>query len=253
MLAFVKKELLAQIRSGKLIGVLLIFAALGIMNPVITKLTPLLLELFSESLAETGMTITVVDVSALDSWLQFYKNIPLGIIAFVVLQSNIFTREYRSGTLVLSLTKGLERYKVVLSKAFCLVAIWTLGFWLCFGVTYVGNMLFWDNSEAKSLVFSAVCCWVGGLWTTALTVLFSIVTRSMVGVLIGTGSVTLGIYVLDIIPKAHKILPTTLYDGTSLVYGLAEVSDYTVPLIVGAAIVIACLAVSIPVFNKKQL
>ena len=39
-----------------------------------------------------------------------------GLIAFVLLQSSIFTREYTSGTLTLSLTKGLARYKVVLSK-----------------------------------------------------------------------------------------------------------------------------------------
>ncbi len=35
----------------------------------------------------------------------------------ILLESSIFTQEYQSGTLVLTLTKGFERYKVVIAKS----------------------------------------------------------------------------------------------------------------------------------------
>ena len=114
--AFFKKELMEQLRSGRLFVLGVLFAAFGVMNPAVAKLTPWLLEVMADSLAESGMTVTVSTVSAMDSWAQFYKNIPMALIAFVLLEGGIFAKEYASGTLVLSLTKGLARYKVLVAK-----------------------------------------------------------------------------------------------------------------------------------------
>ena len=125
--AFIKKEITEQVRSGKLMFLCILFVLFGIMNPAIAKMTPWLLEVMAESLAESGMTVTAIEVSAMDSWVQFFKNIPMALIAFVLLEGGIFTKEYQSGTLVLSLTKGLARYKVVVAKAIVLILLWTMG------------------------------------------------------------------------------------------------------------------------------
>ena len=76
LIAFSKKERMEQARSGKLLIIGIMFVLMGIMNPAIAKMTPWLLEMMSESLEKIGMTITQIKVSALDSWQQFYKNIP---------------------------------------------------------------------------------------------------------------------------------------------------------------------------------
>ena len=98
-IAFTKKELTEHIRSGKLTLFGIIFLLIGVMNPAIAKLTPWMYELLADSLAGTGIEITNVTVTAMDSWVQFYKNIPMGLIAFVIIESSIFTKEYSSGTL----------------------------------------------------------------------------------------------------------------------------------------------------------
>ena len=49
--AFMKKEFLEQIRSARLLILAGLFICLGIMNPAIAKLTPLLLEYFADSFA----------------------------------------------------------------------------------------------------------------------------------------------------------------------------------------------------------
>ena len=126
-LAFMKKEWTYQVRTGKLFVLGLLFAAFGIMNPAVAKLTPWLMELFSESFAQSGINVSQITVTAMDSWVQFFKNIPMALIVFVILQGGIFAKEYQSGTLVLALTKGLQRYKVVISKALMLVLLWSVG------------------------------------------------------------------------------------------------------------------------------
>ena len=108
-LAVFKKEWMEQLRSSRFIILTILFVMFGIMNPAIAKLTPWLLKVMAESLEESGMVVTTVEVDAITSWVQFFKNVPMALIVFVLMQSNIFTKEYQSGTLVLALTKGLHR------------------------------------------------------------------------------------------------------------------------------------------------
>jgi ABC-2 type transport system permease protein len=253
LFAFMKKEVLEQIRSGKVIILGLLFTLFGIMNPAVAKLTPWLLETMSDSLAESGMSITVATVSAMDSWMQFFKNIPMALIAFVLLESSIFTKEYQRGTLILSLTKGLRRYKIVVSKAVVLTVLWTAAYWLCFGITYGYNAYFWDNAVAKNLGYSVLCWWLFGLWVMMLTLLFSVMTKSNIGALGGTGAVVFVSYLLGLLPKLSKYLPTTLADGNSLIHGMAEVKAYMWPLIITVITGVICFVISIPIFNRQEI
>ncbi|MBQ9083237.1 MAG: ABC transporter permease subunit [Clostridia bacterium] len=252
-IAFLRKEIMEQTRSGRLMLLGVLFALFGIMNPAVAKLTPWLLEIMSDTLAGNGMIVTTVTVSAMDSWVQFFKNIPMALIAFVLTESSIFTKEYQSGTLVLSLTKGLHRDAVLRAKTTVLVVLWTLCYWGCFGITYVYNAYFWDNAVAKNLLFSVVCWWLFGLWTVALMVLFSVVTGTNTGVLLGTGGVVFVSYLLGILPEIKVYVPTQLTDGNALIYGTAGTGDYTAALIAAVVLSAACFAVSVPVFRKKQL
>ena len=252
-LAFMKKEWMEQIRSSRLIILTIIFVMFGIMNPAIAKLTPWLFEVMAESLEESGMVVTTVEVDAMTSWVQFFKNVPMALIVFVLMQSNIFTKEYQSGTLVLALTKGLHRYKVVLSKAVVLILMWTGVYWMHFGITYVYNDYFWDNSIAENLLFSVTCWWLFGLWTIALQVLFSTMSSANTGVLVGTGGVVFGLYMLSLLPKLTKYMPTLLMDGNSLIYGAKDVEDYTIALVITCVTAFSCIVASVPILNKKRI
>ena len=67
LLSFTKKEFTEQYRSGRLLILLILFVLFGVMNPAVAKLTPRLLEMFADSLSESGMTVTEVSVSAMES------------------------------------------------------------------------------------------------------------------------------------------------------------------------------------------
>lgn len=252
-LAFIKKEWMEQIRSSRLMILGIVFVLFGIMNPAMAKLTPWLFEVMADSMEESGMIVTVVEVDAMTSWVQFFKNVPMALIVFVLMQSSIFTKEYQSGTLVLALTKGLHRYKVVLSKAVVLVTMWTGFYWMHYGITYVYNDYFWDNTIAKNLLFSATCWWIFGLWVIGLMVLFSALANGNSIVMVGTGAVVAISYAASLLPKLGKYTPTLLMDGNSLIYGAKDAEDYTIALIVSVVTGIACIIASVPILNKKKI
>lgn len=258
-IAFMKKEYLESVRTGRLIILMLLFVLFGIMNPAIAKLTPWIMEMFADTMAESGLIITDVQVDALTSWTQFFKNIPLALIAFVLICSDTFTREYKSGTLLLVLTKGLARFQVVLGKSALLFSLWTLGYWLCFAITYGYNAYFWDNKATGNLFPAALSWWLFGMWVICLVILFSVLLRNNTEVMLCTAAAVLLVYLLSFLPKVNAYTPAALMGAVSLLGspGMQENLNTAItlqkPVIVAVATCVICLAASIPVMNKKQL
>ncbi len=212
-----------------------------------------MMEILSDSMAENGLIVTNVQVDALTSWTQFFKNIPIVLIAFVLIYSDIFTKEYKSGTLLLVLTKGVSRYKIVLAKTVLLLSLWTVGYGICFAITYGYTAYFWDNSIANNLFFSVTIWWLFGIWVLCLIVLFSSLLQNSTGVSLCTGGTVLSAYLLSIIPKIKAYSPTVLMHACSLLMGVEEREAYIKAIVIAVSLCIVCVAVSIPVINKRQL
>lgn len=253
LLAFMKKEWMEQMRLSRVMVLGILFVLFGIMNPAMAKLTPWLFELMAESLENAGIMLGEIHVTAMDSWVQFYKNIPMALIVFVVMESSCFTKEYQTGTLILALTKGLERYKVVIAKSTVLITLWSAGFWMCYGITYLYNSYFWSNSIASNLLFSAFCWWLFGVWVVFVMVLFSALSNSNTGVMLGTGAVVVAAYLIELLPKYKEYSPSMLMDGNSLIYGMEQTEAYGSAILITVILCVVCSIISIPVMNKKRI
>lgn len=253
MKAFYRKEWTETIRSGKFTILTILFVLFGVMNPAIAKLTPWMMEMMADSLAEAGMIVTEMRTDALTSWTQFFKNIPVALIAFILIYSSTFTKEYQSGTLVLMITKGLPRYKALLAKTALLCGMWTFCYWLCFAVTYGYNTFFWDNGIASGLFPAVACWWLFGLWTISLTVFFSVLSSSSAGVLLGAGGTVLAANLIALFPQVKEYTPALLMNAGSMLSGGAAAQTYLKAAAVTAVFCVLCIAASIPVMNKKNL
>ncbi len=253
LFAFMKKEIMETARTGKLVILVLLFALFGVMNPAIAKLTPWMMEMLSDSLAESGLSVANVQVDAMTSWGQFFKNIPIALIAFVLIFSDSFTKEYRSGTLLLALTKGLPRDKVVLAKTVLLFSLWTLGYGLCFSITYGYTAYFWDNGIAQHLFSAAVMWWLFGVWVISFLVLFSSLLQNNTSVILCTGGMVLLAYVLRVIPKSKTYSPALLMNVNSLLSGVEGTKVYGGAVLVAAVSAVIFVALSVLNMNKRQV
>lgn len=253
LFAFIKKEVMELIRSGRLAILLVIFVIFGIMNPAMAKITPWLMETMAGSLENTGLIVTEVKIDAMTSWAQYYKNIEMALLIFVLLVSNSFTKEYQSGTMILVLTKGFSRFKIVLAKAGIMMLFWSVCYWLCFGITYTYNEFFWDNSIAINLIYAAFCFWLFGIWILSIVVMLSTLVQSNILVLLGTGGILIACNLLSIFQGVHKYLPIKLMNGFSLLTAETTAADFNVTVLLTIILSIACIGGSIIIFNRKSI
>lgn len=250
-IAFMKKEMLEYVRSGKIYILLAIFVIVGILNPGTALLTPWLMENLQSS--DSGMVITMTnEISAMDSWAQFFKNLPIAMIAFVLITGGTVTTEIQRGTLIPVFTKGMSRFTVLLSKAVILIGIWSIGYWLCFGITYVYSDLYWDNSVAKNIGFAAFCSWLFGVMLIAAMAFFSSFISSFGGVIISVGGCVFVQTLISLVPKTVKYLPYKLMNAFGLL-SIEKPGDYTIAVIVTLVVSVVCLAMGCIIFNKREV
>lgn len=252
-IAFTKKEFTEILRTGKGYILLMVFVAFGIMNPLMAKLTPMIVTMMSDSLKDQGITIGKVTVTAMTSWEQYYKNIPMEFIVLVVMFCGILVNEYQKGTLINILTKGLPRWKVIASKSITMLAAWSLCYWMCFGITYGYNAYFWDNGVASHIALGALYSYLFGVWLCSVILMASAYLDTFMPVLLTVGAVYAIVYLLDIVPALADYLPVKLVDGLSLLNGTAQVKDYLSALVITLLLTAAGTLLSVIGFNRKRI
>ncbi|WP_312370135.1 ABC transporter permease [Lachnoclostridium sp.] len=253
LIAFTKKEFLELIRTGKIYILLIIFVIFGIMNPALAKLTPWMFEMLADTMKEQGIILKDVTVTAMTSWEQYYKNMSMEFIVLVVMFCGILTSEYQKGTLINMLTKGLPRWKVILSKSVALFTSWSICYWLTFGITYTYNAYFWDNSIAKHLVFSAMGSYLFGLWLLSLILLCSAFLNSSSAVLLSTGVVYVITYLISMVPKLSDVLPIKLTAGMDLLNGNSSIKDYRFAFALTIILILIGGIATVVGFNRKRI
>lgn len=251
-MAFIKKEYLEQLRTGKLLLIAIIFCLFGIMNPAMAKLTPWMMEVMSEQLAESGMTVIAVEVNALTSWTQFFKNMPVALVVFLILFSGILTTEYQKGTLINVITKGMKRWKIFLSKMCVMTVAWTLGCLLAYGITFGYNAFFWDNGVAHNINFAVGSFWLFGLWLIFVLGLASVFCDSPAFVLLIVAVAFGAAYLIGMFPALKEYSPSYLLESASLLAGVEDAGNYLSAVLVTIVFILAEIILSVIAFNKKN-
>ncbi|MEN6313328.1 MAG: ABC transporter permease subunit [Clostridiaceae bacterium] len=249
--AFTKKEFMESIRTYKLLIMLLVFLLFGMLSPLAAKLTPKLLE----TLMTDGIQIIIPEPAAIDSWAQFFKNVSqMGVIVLAILFSGMMANEFNHGTLINILTKGLRRSTVILSKFTMASVIWSISYFLCFGVCYAYTAYFWGGNGIANLLFSVICLWQFGILLLAVMILGGVLFKNSYGCLLFAGGFTAVLFLVNIVPKFQKYNPVALASSNMpLLTGDTLPKDLAAPLIISIVIVILFIVTAIRVFNKKQI
>ena len=225
-LPFLKKEWTELFRSGKLLLLLVIFTIFGILNSALAKLTPWLYETLSRSMAEQGITVTAMEVTALTSWNQFYKNISLAIIVFAVMICGSLAEEYRRQTLIPLMARGLSLPAAAGAKMTAASICWTACYWLCYLVTWAYSLWFWDNAGILHPLAAGACIWLFGLWVLAMLFLGSVLLASVPGSLLTAAAAFLAGWMAELFQETAPWSPARLLSAGSLVSGAAGPEDF---------------------------
>lgn len=252
--AFIKKEWMEQLRTNKLLIIMIVSVMMGIMAPAVAKLIPVLFETMADTLAEQGIAgIEVGEVTALTSWQQFYKNISMLVIVFVIMYSGSYTTEYQRGTLINIVTKGMSRTKILVSKLLVQLAVWTLAYVVNFATTYIYTAYYWDNSEVKHCVFAGLMVYIFGIWVIGLMTLASSLGDTNMSVLLMTGGVVAICYLISIVPDVAEYMPTKLLDAVELLGGGVKIATYSEAIVVVLITYVISIVGAILAFDKKRL
>jgi ABC-2 type transport system permease protein len=249
--AFLRKELRETLHTWRLwvLPGLLVF--LGITAPVITALTPKIIEFAARQ--SPGTTVTIAQPTAREAYLQFVGNLQqLALLAIIIAVSGTISSEVRSGTAALVLTKPISRPAFVIGKAttaFVLILASTVvGSVVCIGVTAA---LFGLGPVGHFL--SAVALWLAyALLFVGIMLLLSAHMRSQMAAAASGVGLFAALAALNALPPLGHYQPGGLMEavGNLLRHGTAV---WEWPLLTSLLLAAAALAAAVVRFNHREL
>ena len=250
-IAFVKKEILEQIRTSKLLILVVVFLAFGIISPLLAKLTP---EIF-KMIPMEGISITIPEPTALDSYGQFFKNVnQMGIVILILMFGNTLSNEISRGTLINMLTKGLSRSTVIAAKFTANAGLWTLAYAVSFFTMYGYTVYLFPNDSVPQLFVSVFCVWLFGLFLIGLLLLGTTLTKGNLSGILFVVLIIVAMFILSIIPKVSVYLPLALVtENMSLINGSLAISKLYITIGITVIATIVSLVASAYIFRTKQL
>ncbi|HAO60570.1 MAG TPA: hypothetical protein DCQ90_01185 [Erysipelotrichaceae bacterium] len=250
-IAFCKKEVLENLRTHKVLILMIVFLLFGMMSPLTAKLMP---EIF-KSLALDGIVITIPEPTALDAYAQFFKNTSqMGLLVVLLVFGGMLSTEITKGTLINMVTKGLSRHVVILAKFTVASILWTLTLLASFITTFGYTAYLFGSGIQPNLLFSIFCLWLFGLFLLASLLFFSSFTSGNFAGLALTAVSLLILLLLDIFPRLHALNPIALASlNTALLSGASQISDLTLPVGVTLGLTVLLLGSSMMVFRRRKL
>lgn len=249
--AFTKKEFLEQTRTFRMFILFLIFFIFGMMSPLMAKLMP---EILSQMPIE-GVTITLSEPTAIDSYMQFFKNITqMGMIVLALVFSGTLSQELSRGTLINMLTKGLSRYAVILSKFTVASVLWSLSLFIAFLTTYAYTAYFFSMKGIQNLFLSVGCLWLFGIFLLAVLLFVQTISSSQSGGLLLMVLIIGLLFILNLFPSLQHLNPLTLVlENVSMLESDYDVSTLGPSIVITVLLTGTFLVISLAVFKNKRI
>jgi ABC-2 type transport system permease protein len=219
--AALRKELLEQWRSYRLLIVVVVLLLFGLTSPLLAKYTPELLRLAIPEDQALGLLSLIPPPTAADAVGQYVKNLTqFGILLALLMAMGTVAQEKDKGTAALILAKPLPRGVFILAKFAALGLTFALGVILAGAAGYLYTVLLFGAIPLPAWIALNALLLVVFLVYLALTVLCSTLTRSQVvaaGLAFGTLVVVL---LLSSLPRVGDYMPNRLIAwGTGLFTG----------------------------------
>jgi ABC-2 type transport system permease protein len=245
-----RKEIREQVRTLRLLVVVIVFAMLGIGSPVLARYTPELVK----ALAGSQFKLEVPPPTIADAVAQLLKNLgQVGILAAVLLSMGSVATEKERGTAALLLTKPASR------GAFLSAKLAGIAFTLGTGVVaagiggYIYTALLFSAPSVPGYAAMAGLLFLSLLAYASLTFLGSTLARSpLPAAAFGVGAVVL-VAAVGALPRIGPYAPGNL-TGPASALALDRAQDTLAgPLLSTVALIVAAYLLSWLAFRRQEL
>ncbi len=245
-----RKELLEQWRTHRLLVLAVVFVLMGLISPLLAKLTPELLRLIPGG---DQFVPLIPPPTAADAVAQYVKNISqFGIILALLLAMGAVAGEKDRGTAALMLAKPFPRGAFLLAKFGALALTFLVSLIVAGIVGYYYTLLLFTALPPGGWLALNALVWLWLLVYLALTLFCSTITRSQAA----AGGLAFGFLVilslLGSLPRVGEYLPGQLLNwGSALALGSTRSAWPAVAVSVGL-IALSLLAAWL-LFRRQEL
>jgi ABC-2 type transport system permease protein len=245
-----RKELLEQWRTRRLLVVAVVFMALGIGSPLLARYTPELVK----ALVGDQFQIVLPPPTAADAVSQFLKNLgQAGVLSAILLAMGSVAVEKERDTAALLLTKPVSRAAFLLAKLLAIGATLLVGLLLAAIGGYYYTAILFEALPPLGWAAMAGLLLLGLFAYASLTFLGSALTRSSLSAAaIGIGAL-LVLAVVSALPTVGPFTPGGLNaPGAALAVG-KDPGGFVGPLLVNLAGIAAIFGVAWIAFRRQEL
>lgn len=245
-----RKELVQQARTKRLLVIAAVFALFGLGSPLLANFTPQLLNMIegAEQFADL-----IPEPSAADAIVQYVSNITqFGFLIAILLGMGAVAGEKEQGTAALIMSKPLPRWAFILSKFVAQAAVYTVGFALAGVGAYAYTAWLFEALPAGAFVLSTALLLLWLLLFAAVTLTASALagsTGAAAALALGGGIVLL---LAGSIPILSPFAPGALVDWAGQA-PLAETPAQAGALAAALALIVLALVGAIAAFEVQEL
>ena len=249
--AALRKELMQQWRTRRVLVVVAVFLIFGLGSPLIANFTP---QIISSIEGAEQFAHLIPPPTRADALYQYIRNLTqFGLIMAVLLGMGAVAGEKERGTAPLILSKPLPRWAFVLSKFVAQALVYLLGFGLALlGAAYYTSLLFTPLAFGP-FVLGNLLLLVWLLTYAAITLLASTLTRSTGA---AAGGALLGAVLLLLagaFPRLGQLAPGALVAWAGQLGLETAVTANGGALVASVALIVVCLVTAVAVFEVQEV
>ncbi len=246
-----RKELLEQWRTRRLLVVAVVFVALAIGSAFLARYTAELVQ----ALGGVPFEIEFPEPTTADAVTQFLKNMgQAGILTAILLTMGSVATEKERGTAALLLSKPASRGAFLAAKLVAIAATLGISLAIASGAGYAYTVLLFDPPDALGWAAMTGMLLLALLAYAALTFLGSTLTRSSVAAA-GIGIAGLiGVGLLSALPSVAPYTPAGISGEPAIAVALGtDPGPLLGPLLVNVAFVALVAALAWVSFRRQEL
>jgi ABC-2 type transport system permease protein len=245
-----RKELLEQWRSYRLLIVFAVLLVFGLMSPLLAKLTPEIVKLIPEG---EVIAATIPPPSVTDAVTQYVKNLSqFGVVLALLMAMGVVAREKERGTAALMLVKPVPRGAFLAAKLVALALSFAASIAAAGAAAYYYTLILFEPLVLSGWLALNGLLFLFLLVTISLTLLASTLSTSQAVAGGIAFAAVVAISILGTIPRLGEFLPGQLLTwGTQLALGQVEAFWPSVGVSIG--LVVASFVAAWVTFRRQEL